>query len=117
MVEPARALSGPLIVIEHWESVEPDFGRRHLAARGHDVRVVEPWRGQALPELTGEEAGVMLMGGPQYVTELDDAPYLRREMRFAERGNRGMAIVGVPRVGRCELHEQQADRQGPYRGR
>jgi GMP synthase (glutamine-hydrolysing) len=96
LVEPARALKRPLIVIEHWHVAEPDFGRRHLAARGHDVRVVEPWRGEALPELTGEEAGVMLMGGPQLVTHLDDAPYLRDEMRYAERAMElGVRLVGV----------------------
>ena len=84
-------------MIEHWHLAEPDFGRRHLAARGHDIRVAEPWRGEPLPELTGDEAGVMLMGGPQYVTELDAAPYLADEMRFAERA---MAL-GVPLVGIC----------------
>lgn len=86
----------PLIVIEHWHLAEPDFGRQHLAARGHDVRVVEPWRGEVLPELTGEEAGVMLMGGPQYVTHLDEAPYLRDELRFAEQAmEKGVKLVGV----------------------
>lgn len=90
-------MKGPLIVIEHWHLAEPDFGRRHLAARGHDVRVVEPWRGETLPELTGDEAGVMLMGGPQYVTALDDAPYLADEMRFAERA----MAMGIPLVGIC----------------
>ena len=97
MVEPARALNGPIIVIEHWAAVEPDFGRRHLAARGHDLRVVEPWRGEALPELTGEEAGVMLMGGPQLVTHLGEAPYLRDEFVLAEKA---MAL-GLPMLGIC----------------
>ena len=64
-------------VIEHWRIAEPDYGRRHLAGRGFDVRVAEPWKGEALPDLSGDEAGVMLMGGPQYVTDLDDAPYLQ----------------------------------------
>lgn len=84
-------------VIEHWRIAEPDYGRRHLAGRGFDVRVAEPWKGEALPELSGDEAGIMLMGGPQYVTELDDAPYLKKEMRFAERAMK----LGVPVVGVC----------------
>jgi len=89
-------LKRPLIVIEHWELAEPDFGRQHLVARGHDVRVVEPWRGEPLPELTGEEAGVMLMGGPQYVTALDAAPYLREELRFAEQAmEKGVPLAGI----------------------
>lgn len=90
-------MNGTIYVIEHWAVAEPDFGRQHLIARGYDVRVIEPWRGEALPELTGEEAGVMLMGGPQYVTALDEAPYLADEMRFAE-----MAMAkDVPLVGVC----------------
>lgn len=86
-----------LIVIEHWTLAEPDFGRQHLRTVGHNVQVVEPWRGECLPELTGEEAGVMLMGGPQYVTHLDEAPYLRDELRFAEEAMK----LGVPLVGIC----------------
>ncbi|MFZ2102562.1 MAG: hypothetical protein WAU86_18560 [Oricola sp.] len=86
----------PIYVVEHWAVAEPDAGRRHLIARGHDVRVIEPWRGEALPELTGEEAGVMLMGGPQYVTHLDEAPYLRDELRFAEQAMvKGVRLAGI----------------------
>ncbi|WP_158284755.1 glutamine amidotransferase-related protein [Oricola cellulosilytica] len=90
-------MNNSIIVIEHWAVAEPDFGRQHLAARGYDVRVVEPWRGAILPELTGEETGVMLMGGPQYVTALDEAPYLVDEMRFAE----AAMAKNVPLVGVC----------------
>lgn len=86
-----------IYVIEHWELAEPDFGHRHLVARGFDIRTVEPWRGQALPRLTGEEAGVMVMGGPQYVTEMDAAPYLRDEISFAEQA----MAQGIPLVGIC----------------
>jgi GMP synthase (glutamine-hydrolysing) len=90
------ALSGIIHVIEHWALAEPDFGRHHLIDRGFDMRVVEPWKGEALPELTGEEAGVMLMGGPQYVTALDEAPYLADEMRFAEEAmEKGVPLVGI----------------------
>ncbi|QKV18353.1 glutamine amidotransferase-related protein [Oricola thermophila] len=85
-----------IIVIEHWDLAEPDFGRRHLAARGFDVQVVEPWRGERLPELTGDEAGVMVMGGPQYVTRTDEAPYLLDEFRFAEAAMaKGVRTVGI----------------------
>ena len=90
-------MTDTIYVIEHWKLAEPDYGRRHLIARGFDIRVVEPWKGEDLPELTGEEAGVMLMGGPQYVTELDEAPYLADEMRFAE----AAMVRGVPVVGIC----------------
>ena len=96
MGEPADALKNIIYVIEHWTLAEPDFGRQHLIGRGFDVRVVEPWLGEALPELTGEEAGIMLMGGPQYVTALDKAPYLRDELLFAEQAmEKHVPLVGV----------------------
>lgn len=89
-------MSRPLYVIEHWALAEPDAGRRHLVARGHDVRVIEPWRGEALPDLTGEEAGVMVMGGPQMVTDLADHPYLSDECRLIEQAmEKSVPLVGV----------------------
>lgn len=87
----------PLYVIEHWAVAEPDAGRRHLIARGHDIRVVEPWRGDTLPALTGNEAGVMIMGGPQMVTDLARLPYLADECRLIERA----MAKSVPLVGVC----------------
>lgn len=97
MDEPEHPLSRIVHVIEHWRTAEPDYGRRHLAERGFDVRVVEPWRGEALPDLTGEEAGVLVMGGPQYVTATADAPYLLDEFRFVEQA----MAKSVPLIGVC----------------
>ena len=89
-------MAAPLYVVEHWEIAEPDAGRRHLIARGHDVRVIEPWRGQALPDLTGDEAGVLVMGGPQHVTAIDDHPFLHDECRFIEQAmEKAVPLVGV----------------------
>ncbi|WP_306048863.1 type 1 glutamine amidotransferase [Oceaniradius stylonematis] len=87
----------PLYVIEHWAVAEPDAGRRHLIAHGHDVRVVEPWRGETLPVLTGDEAGVMIMGGPQMVTDLAVYPYLSAECALIEQA----MVKSVPLVGVC----------------
>ncbi len=88
----------PLYVIEHWQLAETDAGRQHLIDRGYDVRVVEPWRGEALPSLTGDEAGVMIMGGPQMITEASDNnhPYLLKELLFIEQAiDKAVPLVGV----------------------
>ncbi|MCR9120962.1 MAG: hypothetical protein NXH91_01650 [Phyllobacteriaceae bacterium] len=86
----------PLYVIEHWAVAEPDAGRRHLIARGHDVRVIEPWRGETLPTLTGEEAGVMIMGGPQMVTDLASHAYLADECWLIEQAmEKSVPLIGV----------------------
>lgn len=89
-------MNQPLYVIEHWALAEPDAGRQHLIRSGHDVRVVEPWRGDALPELTGHETGVMVMGGPQMVTDIARHRYLSGECRLIEQAmNKGVLLVGV----------------------
>jgi len=103
-------MSRPLYVIEHWALAEPDAGRRHLIACGHDVRVIEPWRGEALPDLTGEEAGVMVMGGPQMVTDLADHPYLSDECRLIEQAmDNGVPLVGVCLGSQLVAHVLGAD--------
>jgi GMP synthase (glutamine-hydrolysing) len=74
----------------------PDRGQRHLAQRGFRVCLVAPFRGEALPELGDDTAGVLIMGGPQYVTELDEFPYLRDEMDFVGRVMaRSLPLLGI----------------------
>ena len=83
-------------VIEHWPVAEPDAGRRHLIARGFDVRVHEPWKGGRLPVLTGLEAGVMVMGGPQMVSEHRKWRYLTAEFRLIEQAmQKSVPLVGI----------------------
>lgn len=95
-----RSTLKPLYVVEHWQLVETDAGRQHLIERGYDVQLVEPWRGETLPQLTGDEAGVMIMGGPQMITEAnaDNNPYLIDELRFIEE----TMAKDVPLIGGCQ---------------
>ncbi|MCP5371401.1 MAG: glutamine amidotransferase [Hyphomicrobiales bacterium] len=86
-----------IIVVEHRDYPAPDRGQTHLAARGFEVRRVGPFRGEALPQVGEGTAGVLIMGGPQFVTHLDEAPYLRDEMAFAGR----VMAAGVPLLGIC----------------
>lgn len=108
-------MSRPLYVIDHWALAEPDAGRRHLVARGHDVRVVEPWRGETLPDLTGGEAGLMVMGGPQMVTDLTAHPYLADECRLIEQAMaKNVPLVGICLGSQLVAHVLGAD-VGPHR--
>lgn len=99
MAEKGDALDNTIHVIEHWQIAEPDAGRQHLIASGYDVRVINPWSGDQLPVLTGDEAGVMVMGGSQMVSEVsaDTHPYMRDELRFVE----DAMAKDVPLVGVC----------------
>jgi len=85
-----------IIVIEHSLMPAPDRGQRHLAARGFVVRTIKPFAGEAVPDVDGRTAGVVIMGGPQMVTDLDDAPYLRNEMALAGQAMaRGLPLLGI----------------------
>lgn len=74
-----------IYVIEHRKYPVPDRGQQYLASKGFNVRLAAPFRGEPLPELDVNTAGVIIMGGPQYVTHLDEFPYLVDEMNFAGR--------------------------------
>lgn len=98
MAGEGNGLNNTIYVIEHWATAEPDAGRRHLIAQGFDVQVVEPWKGETLPQLSGEEAGVMVMGGPQMISVAgpENHPYLLDELVFIEQTlARDIPMVGV----------------------
>ncbi len=85
-----------IIVVEHRAMPAPDRGQTHLAARGFRVRIARPYAGEDLPDLDERTAGVILTGGPQFVTDLDRFPYLKTEMDFAERTMaRGIPLLGI----------------------
>ncbi len=85
-----------IIVVEHRDMPSPDRGRRHLHDRGFRIRAVGPFRGEALPALDERMAGVVIMGGPQYVTHLDEFPYLKAEMDFAGKAMaKGLPVLGI----------------------
>lgn len=86
-----------IVVIEHEEPVDTDTGIRHLQARGSAVKICQPFRGEALPAIDDRVAGVIVTGGPQFVSDLDSFPYLRDEMAFI-----GDAMAhDVPLLGIC----------------
>jgi len=84
-----------ILVLEHMEHAAPDGGLAHLQARGVQAQVVHAWQGQPLPELEGVD-GLLVMGGPQMVTDLPSQPWMQAEialMRAAlERGTPMMCI-------------------------
>ncbi|MDP6404776.1 MAG: gamma-glutamyl-gamma-aminobutyrate hydrolase family protein [Alphaproteobacteria bacterium] len=86
-----------IFVVEHRDMPVPDRGQRHLAERGFRVCLVAPFRDETLPELGDDTAGVLIMGGPQYVTDLDEFPYLRDEMEFVGR----VMEQNIPLLGIC----------------
>ncbi|MEM1376309.1 MAG: type 1 glutamine amidotransferase [Pseudomonadota bacterium] len=89
-------MSRTVHIIEHWDT-PPDAGQIHLRGRCFDVRVHHPWKGETLLQLNGDEAGLLVMGGPQMVAEHETWPYLADEFRLIEKA---MAL-DVPVIGVC----------------
>jgi len=84
-------------VIEHREFPEPDRGQLFLADKGFNICLTAPYRGEALPDLNDNTAGVIIMGGPQYLTHLEEFPYLSDEMEFAGK----VMAKAIPLLGIC----------------
>ncbi len=87
-----------ILVLEHNDSSGPDAATAHLAARGCIVETLRTDRGDGLPgpEALARYHGALVMGGPQMVTEIDEAPYLRGEMELALRLlDRGTPVLAI----------------------
>ena len=86
-----------IVVIDHETPVDTDDGVRHLTERGFAIRHYRPDQGEPLPAVDDRIAGIIVTGGPQYVSDLDRFPYLRDEMAFI-----GDAMAaGTPLLGIC----------------
>jgi GMP synthase-like glutamine amidotransferase len=90
-------VSGTALVVTH----DPQEGPGRLAAwlteEGLRLRVVEPWRGEALPGSLDGFAALVVMGGPQDAWDDGSAPWLA-----ATKGLLSAAVAQeVPALGIC----------------
>ncbi|MEO0542785.1 MAG: type 1 glutamine amidotransferase [Pseudomonadota bacterium] len=82
-------------IIEHWDT-SADAGQQYLVGQGFDVRVHHPWKGEAVPTLNGDEAGILVMGGPQMVSAQEKWPYLADEFALIEQAmSQDVPLIGV----------------------
>lgn len=65
------------LVVTHTESEDPGHLSRWLPEEGLALEVVEPWRGDALPDGLDGYAALVVMGGPQQAWDDTSAPWLR----------------------------------------
>ncbi|MGZ6793045.1 MAG: type 1 glutamine amidotransferase [Mycobacteriales bacterium] len=68
---------GKALVVTHTESEDPGHLARWLPEEGLALEVVEPWRGDALPDGLDGYAALVVMGGPQQAYDDGSAPWLR----------------------------------------
>lgn len=84
-------------IIENHDFGSPDAGEAHLRQQGYDVRIHKVWNGAPMPTLEANTAGVMVLGGPQMVSEHEKWPYMADEFRFVET----VIQQQVPLIGIC----------------
>ncbi len=85
------------LVITHTESEDAGLIGTWLPEAGLGLSVVEPWRGDALPEDLGDHEALVVMGGPQQAYDDGSAPWLRETKALM----RTAVAQGIPVLGVC----------------
>lgn len=86
-----------ILVLQHVAPEPPGLIGEVLTARGHRLRTVRIYGGEAVPETLGTAGGLVVMGGPMGVYDDDAHAHLRAERRLIAE-----AVVGdVPVLGVC----------------
>ncbi|MBV8462784.1 MAG: gamma-glutamyl-gamma-aminobutyrate hydrolase family protein, partial [Acidimicrobiales bacterium] len=82
-------------MLQHVDVEGPGTLAPLAAGRGLELRVLRPDRGQPLPRAE-DLGGLVVMGGPMGVGEVDRHPWLADERRLvAEAVGRGLPVLGV----------------------
>jgi len=92
---PEEASGRPWAVVQHVDHEGPGLIAGALDEAGHRFEVVRPDRGDALPD-RGSIAGLVVMGGPMGVHEVDAHPWLAPERALiAAAVEDGVPVLGV----------------------
>jgi GMP synthase-like glutamine amidotransferase len=92
---PEEASGRPWAVVQHVDHEGPGLIAGALDEAGHRFEVVRPDRGDALPD-RGSIAGLVVMGGPMGVHEVDAHPWLAPERALiAAAVGDGVPVLGV----------------------
>ena len=89
-------MSATFVVLQHVECEPPAAYEDVLRERGHDVVRVMVADGEPLPARDGH-AGIVAMGAPMSVTDVDELPWLRGELDYVAEAVR----AGTPYWGVC----------------
>ncbi|MFD0369815.1 type 1 glutamine amidotransferase [Streptomyces sp. NPDC127114] len=88
----------PVLVVQHEDGAGPGLVGERLRAAGLDVRVVHPWRSEALPASLDGWAGLLVLGGSVNCEDDTAAPWLpqvRSLVRAAVEGGTRVPVLGI----------------------
>jgi GMP synthase (glutamine-hydrolysing) len=85
------------LVVQHHPADAPGAVARELGARGVELRTVRGSEGEAVPSSIADVAGLVVMGGPFSIDDVETHPYLATELALI----RSAIRAGVPILGVC----------------
>lgn len=87
-----------IVLIDHHDNPPDDRATTHLAARGFDIDLRLPFKGEMLEAAPGDDvAGCVVFGGAQNVDEARQYPFLHDEIAWIQ----GCHARGIPLLGIC----------------
>ncbi len=86
-----------VLVVQHVPAEGPGRIATALDAAGHEVSLVRPYAGEAVPRSVADASGVVVMGGPMGVHDDAQFPNLADELRLLA----DATATGVPALGIC----------------
>jgi len=86
-----------ILLLEHHDNPRDDLATIYLRESGFRLELCCPFKGDSLPDANADLFGAVIYGGEPNVTELDQFPYLRDELKWIENA----LANDLPMVGIC----------------
>ena len=86
-----------IVFIEHESEPRDDRASIYLAEQGFTIVWLQPFKGDPLPDIDPEIAGVVVTGGGAQIDQIEQSPYLYSETLWIEQ----CLKADVPVLGLC----------------
>ena len=94
-----------IVFIEHEPEPRDDRASRYLTDRGFSIAWFQPFKGELLPDIDPEIAGVVVTGGGAQIDQIEQSPYLYSEAQWIEQCLKAdLPILGLCLGGQLLAH-------------